>query len=123
MKTGIDGPTTYMKSAPSLLPDADDTAKTILSLNLIGKSTSAAEMIAEFEADDHFKTYTSERNPSFSANCNVLCSLLYMSNPDVYVDQISKAATFIRDCCWEGSWKDKWVFRSPPKGTTASDRV
>ncbi|KAL8829228.1 MAG: hypothetical protein Q9191_002126 [Dirinaria sp. TL-2023a] len=33
-------------------------------------------MLAEFEADDHFKTYTRERKPSFSANCNALYSLL-----------------------------------------------
>ncbi|MCJ1405109.1 hypothetical protein MMC11_008335 [Xylographa trunciseda] len=58
--------------APGLLSDADDTAKAILSLNLIGKSTSPARMIAEFETTALFKTYTTERNPSFSANCNNL---------------------------------------------------
>ena len=115
MKLDTDELAANMKPGPNLLPEADDTAKTILSLNLIGRSASVADMIAEFEADDHFKTYTRERNPSFSANCNVLCSLLYTADPDLYVGQISKAATFIRNCCWEGALKDKWVFRSRPR--------
>jgi len=115
MKFAVDRSAANMKSAPNLLPDPDDTAKTILSLNLIGIPASATKMIAKFEADDHFKTYSRERNPNFSANCNVLCSLLYMTDPDLYVDQISKAATFIRNCCWEESLKDKWVSRSHPR--------
>ena len=100
------------RSAPNVLPDADDTAKTILTLNLVEKPASAGKLIAEFEATDHFKTYTQERNPSLSANCNVLSSLLHVPDPDIYVEQISKAASFIRKCCWEGSLKDKWVFPS-----------
>lgn len=66
-------------------------------------------MIAEFETDTYFKTYMTERNPSFSANCNVLCALLYGPDPNVYADQIFKAASFLCNSWWEGPLKDKWV--------------
>ena len=66
-------------------------------------------MIAEFETKALFKTYTTERNPSFSANCNVLCALLYVADPNIYAAQISKAAFFLCNSWWEGSFKDKWV--------------
>lgn len=69
-------------------------------------------MIKEYEGPDHFKTYQSERNPSFSANCNVLNALLHTS-PDAnqYNAQIEKATAFVCDCWWEanGVITDKWV--------------
>ena len=69
-------------------------------------------MNADFETKTHFKTYAMERNPSFSANCNILCSLLFVANPNDYILQISKTASFICDCLWEDSVKDKWVLSS-----------
>ncbi|KAL9122767.1 MAG: hypothetical protein Q9187_000684 [Circinaria calcarea] len=95
--------------APDLLADADDTAKTILSLSLLKRSASPAQMIAEFETETYFKTYIIERNPSFSANCNVLCALLYGPDPNIYADQIFKAASFLCKSWWEGPLKDKWA--------------
>lgn len=95
--------------APGFLEDADDTAKTILTLNLLGRATSPDGMIALFEADNHFKTFALERNPSFSANCNVLIALLYAPEPRKYVAQIYKAANFLCNLWYEGELEDKWV--------------
>lgn len=72
-------------------------------------------MIKEFEAKDHFRTYCSERDPSLSANCNVLLALLYSDNVSRYMPQILKCVKFICMCWWEnaGSIKDKWVSMDP----------
>ena len=94
--------------APGLLPDADDTAKTILALSLLGRSVSPDQMIAEFETESHFHTYKTERNASFSANCNVLDSLLHVHEPARYLSQIQKTASFLCDSWWAGIFKDKW---------------
>jgi hypothetical protein len=95
--------------APSLLPDADDTAKTILMLCLLDRPVSPDRMIAEFEAETHFQTYKLERNASFSANCNVLGALLHVENPVEYTQQITKAVTFLCKFWMAGDVKDKWV--------------
>ena len=97
-----------MHQAPGLLSDADDTAKTILSLNLLGRPISPDQMIAEFETKSHFQTYKAERNASFSANCNVLNALLHDPEPVKYLSQIHKTANFLCDSWWAGSLKDKW---------------
>lgn len=76
-----------VEAAPGLLSDADDTAKSVMSLELIGQTVSPEQLIYEFETTSHFKTYSTERNPSFSANCNVLCALLYMKDPSIYMPQ------------------------------------
>ena len=95
------------------MPDADDTAKTILTLQLLGRDTvSPEEMINAFSQTNHFRTYSAERTPSFSANCNVLKALLYTSEPDKYEDYISKAAEFLCNTWFSGTIKDKWVRRA-----------
>jgi hypothetical protein len=81
----------------------------MLCLNLLGKSVLPNAMIAEFETDTHFRTYTAERNSSFSANCNVLNALLHVPDPNMYSSQISKAATFLCDSWCDGTVRDKWV--------------
>ena len=50
-----------------------------------------------------------ERNPSFSANCNILMALLHVQNLENYASQISKAAMFLCDVWSEEEVKDKWV--------------
>lgn len=97
--------------APFVAVDADDTAKTILSLNLLGSPTSPTTLLQEFEDKTHFKTYKQERDPSFSANCNVLNALLHVKNPSDYVPQIEKALTFLCDTFRKSknSVRDKWV--------------
>ena len=66
-------------------------------------------MIAAFESEDHFKTFQIERNPSFSANCNILIALLFVSEPNKYAPQILKATVFLCDLWYNGDAKDKWV--------------
>jgi hypothetical protein len=63
---------TSRRKAPGCFPDADDTAKGIAALRILGTSASVNGLVQMFETADHFRTYPGERNPSFSANCNVL---------------------------------------------------
>ncbi|RYP91060.1 hypothetical protein DL770_002805 [Monosporascus sp. CRB-9-2] len=93
---------------PSTLPDADDTAKTIIALRILGKAFSVDPLIKAFEASDHFMTYQGERNPSFSAKCNVLTCLLSLENPKQYSSQISKALTFICNQALTANVVEKW---------------
>jgi hypothetical protein len=96
---------------PSVHPDADDTAKTITALQLLGHTPSFDVLIDRFEKDTHFQCFPFERNPSFSANCNVLHSFLYAPDPAKYLSQITKIVRYI---CYEW-WNtddpvvDKWV--------------
>jgi hypothetical protein len=103
---------------PSVTADADDTATTALVLNLLRQPVSVDAMLKEFEEDHHFKTYSQERNPSFSANCNVLLALLYTPDPSVYIPQIEKAVTFLHKQFTDSNLdvQDKWVciYSSPP---------
>ena len=81
--------------APGLLQDADDTAKTIITLSLLGKPVSLDQMITKFETDTHLVTYGTEKTSSFSANCNVLYAHLHISNPAKYVSQLAKVAKLL----------------------------
>ena len=94
--------------APGFIADADDTARTILTLYGLGKVSDPSQMIREFEADDHFRTYNGERNSSFSANCNVLIALLHSPDVSLYSAQISKAASYLCNNWDKGAIKDKW---------------
>ncbi|KAL8713321.1 MAG: hypothetical protein Q9220_002520 [cf. Caloplaca sp. 1 TL-2023] len=94
--------------APGVLEDADDTARAIISLRLLGRQFSPDGMIKQFENGNHFKTYSSERNPSFSANCNILIALTYASHPTQYATAISKATQYLCDAWDEGAVNDKW---------------
>ncbi|KAI0847854.1 Ent-kaurene synthase [Daldinia vernicosa] len=94
--------------APSILPDADDTAKTIMALRYLGRSADVAPLLEAFDADDHFKTYQGERNPSFSANCNILTCLLMLDDPAPYVSQITKATKFLCKQAFSGDVREKW---------------
>ncbi|KAK1561739.1 ent-kaurene synthase [Colletotrichum navitas] len=96
--------------APSIMADADDTAKTLSVLNILCLNKSAAGMVDEFETETHFRTYPSERDSSLSANCNVLLALLHQPEPSQYASQIAKGARFLCDTWWktDGPVKDKW---------------
>ncbi|KAI7970750.1 hypothetical protein EIK77_007930 [Talaromyces pinophilus] len=95
---------------PFVGADADDTATTILVLNLLNQPVSVAAMLKEFEEENHFKTYSQERNPSFSANCNVLLALLYSHEPSLHSTQIGKAINFLYKQFTESELdvRDKW---------------
>jgi hypothetical protein len=94
--------------APGVLPDADDTARTLMTLRLLGQDLSFAPMIEEFEAQDHFRTYELERNPSFSANCNVLLALLHLENVDQHAAQTAKTLNFVLQKFEQNDVSDKW---------------
>ncbi|KAI9886142.1 MAG: hypothetical protein M1823_002045 [Watsoniomyces obsoletus] len=95
--------------APLVLPDADDTAKTILTLNLLGKPACPKRMITYFKANHgHLMTYLAERNPSFSANCNGLMALLHAPDVQEHAASISALAAFLCDGWWDGTVQDKW---------------
>ena len=93
---------------PGVLEDADDTARSLMVLQCLGRSMSPDRMIENFQTDDYFRTYRMEGSPSFSANCNVLLSLLGYSELRKYQHQIEKAVIFLLRA--EESWpiSDKW---------------
>ena len=100
--------------ALAVVPDADDTARILLAMRSVGKAASAEKLVHTFEADAHFKTYTCERNASFTTNCNVLIALLLEGNILSYVSQIEKATRFLCSSWWNSSdgIKDKWHLSS-----------
>ncbi|KAF2223849.1 copalyldiphosphate/kaurene synthase [Elsinoe ampelina] len=97
--------------------DVDDTAKGLLALTSMRRNTPAdpRPMIKVFERDDHFTTFGSERDPSFTSNCHVLLSLLAQeSDLCPYRAQIHKATKFLCDFLFyrDGPVKDKWHMTS-----------
>ncbi|KAK3485191.1 uncharacterized protein B0T23DRAFT_436094 [Neurospora hispaniola] len=93
---------------PGGLVDADDTARAIMALRHLGTKVGVESLIRTFEANDHFRTYEGERNPSISANCNVLSCLLMMDDPTVYAQQIVKTAKFLCEQVYTDSVREKW---------------
>ncbi|KAI1206322.1 uncharacterized protein F4807DRAFT_463811 [Annulohypoxylon truncatum] len=89
-------------------PDADDTAKGIMTLRILGESPGFDGLIEMFEAEEHFRTYHGERNPSFSANCNVLTCLLTAEDPTLYISQIAKITRFLTTQVYQDGVIDKW---------------
>ncbi|TGO15183.1 hypothetical protein BTUL_0043g00380 [Botrytis tulipae] len=102
----------YLRSAitntPLVLADADDTANTIDTLNLLGDLVISDKMISTYETATHFHTYGSERTASFCANCNVLSALINVRDPSCYIKQIGKAASFLCKAWSLGKVQDKW---------------
>jgi hypothetical protein len=98
-----------MAEAPGSFPDADDTAKGITALRILGKSDNVNGLIQTFETAEHFKTYPGERNPSFSANCNVLICLLQLEDASLYASQIAKAISFVSAQAFQTNVNEKWV--------------
>ncbi|RAH55100.1 Ent-kaurene synthase [Aspergillus piperis CBS 112811] len=94
--------------APGMLADADDTAKSIYSLDLLGRPIDCTPLLQAFECPTHFKTYSLETNESFSVNCNVMIALLACQVPSKHVAQISKALRFLCSAWDNGEWSDKW---------------
>lgn len=94
--------------APSFVPDADDTARSLFALSHLETQMDPSSMVEYFEAPEHFQTYKLERNPSFSANANTLLCLLRVPNPTAFVPQIEKATRFLISCWVNGDLRDKW---------------
>lgn len=96
-------------SAPSSFPDSDDTARALMALMQLRKTVSVETLVKDYESEDHFLTYSGERNPSITSNCNVLACLCMMENPLPYATQIAKAAKFLCSEIYLGNIRDKWV--------------
>ncbi|KAJ5636931.1 Ent-kaurene synthase [Penicillium longicatenatum] len=94
--------------APKFVPDADDTARSLLAMSYLGIQIDPTFLVEYFEAPDHFQTYKLERNPSFSANANTLLTLLKAPNVAAYVPQIEKTTRFLLSCWKKGGARDKW---------------
>jgi hypothetical protein len=91
-----------------VLEDADDTARSLMALQCLGKSQSARRLIEMFQTTDHFRTYRLEGSPSFSANCNVLLALLGEAEGELDQESIAKALTFLLELEESGPIHDKW---------------
>ncbi|KAI1470985.1 terpene synthase family protein [Daldinia caldariorum] len=98
--------------APCVGTDVDDTASGIFSLSMLqlDQNNGIERMIEVFEVDAHFQTYPSERNPSFTANCNALMALLHHKDVARYSSQILKTVQFLCDYWWsaDNGIQDKW---------------
>jgi hypothetical protein len=98
--------------SPGVEPDLDDSAKASIIMSLTGNSGRSDIIVNRFSSAHGLRTYLGERNPSLSANCNALSSLLV--DPMEYNDKsptIKNVLAFIYDSCMgcEGEIKDKWV--------------
>jgi hypothetical protein len=98
--------------APGIEPDLDDSAKASIIMSLSGKAGFSKAIVKEFDTPRSLKTYRGERNPSVSANCNALLSLLVdRTEFEGKAATIKKIVAFIFDSWAEGKGeiKDKWV--------------
>ncbi|PYH91566.1 ent-kaurene synthase [Aspergillus ellipticus CBS 707.79] len=94
--------------APGFVPDADDTSRALLAQGYLGTQGDPSSLVQYFEATDHFQTYQLERDPSFSANANILLALLIAPDPGAYSQQIEKAVKFMLSRWEDGALRDKW---------------
>ena len=103
-----------IKIAPFVLEDGDDTAKAVLTLNLLDRPTSPEKMIAHFKGHSrHLLTFHGERNPSSGANCNGLMAILRAPEIDRYLKHIEHITDFLCDLFLSGPIQDKWVRVDP----------
>ena len=101
-----------MKKAPGIEPDLDDSAKASIIFSLFGAVGFTRRMVEHFGSSKCLRTYSAERNPSVSANCNALLSILLDSEEyPMKIAIVEKVTTFICDNWWDscGSLDDKWV--------------
>ncbi|KAL9585885.1 MAG: hypothetical protein Q9212_001242 [Teloschistes hypoglaucus] len=95
--------------SPYFLPDADDTAKSILMLNVCGHRVTSDQMLSHFNISEGLvRTFFGERNACFSTNYHVLMALLNAPEPQKYSDQIERIVEYLCDCWSSGPVKDKW---------------
>ncbi|KAF2688533.1 Ent-kaurene synthase [Lentithecium fluviatile CBS 122367] len=91
------------------LSDADDTAKAIHILNILGRPTPCDRMISHFMSPEgHMSTYLGERNLSPSANCNALICILDAPNLKSHVDSVASITNSLCDYWWGNDMVDKW---------------
>ncbi|KAL8979319.1 MAG: hypothetical protein Q9177_006175 [Variospora cf. flavescens] len=100
--------------APGIEPDLDDSAKSSIIFSLLGRRGFSSQIVENFDSAQCLKTYKGERNPSLTANCNALLSvLLDLDDSRPYQSRylpIQKITRFICDSWWNtsGPLNDKW---------------
>lgn len=99
-------------TADGIEPDLDDSAKASIILSIGGKTGFSEAIVREFDSTRCLTTYHGERDPSVTANCNALVSLLYDdSSFEAKQFTMEKIINFIITE-WSvlgGKIKDKWV--------------
>ncbi|KAF1964405.1 hypothetical protein BU23DRAFT_631876 [Bimuria novae-zelandiae CBS 107.79] len=95
--------------ASGMLPDADDTAKSIYLLKLFNHPTSSRAIISQFTSPKgHIMTYLYERTFSISANCNALLCLLSSPEESDIALTVKNVTEALCNCWWENKMIDKW---------------
>lgn len=99
-------------TAPGIEPDLDDSAKSSIIFSLFGRPGFTSSIVGHFDSSKCLRTYSAERNPSVSANCNALLSIVL--DAEDYPSKtaaIEKVVNFVCESWWSacGSLDDKWV--------------
>lgn len=98
--------------SPGFQPDLDDISKSSITFSLFGRPGFTSLIVAQFDSTKCLMTFNEERNPSVSANCNALLSLVLDSEEYQSKEAaIEKVANFVCDC-WRSAndfLDDKWV--------------
>ncbi|KAJ5727077.1 terpenoid cyclases/Protein prenyltransferase [Penicillium malachiteum] len=94
--------------APGIMPDADDTARVLMTIGFLGGQADLMPMVTKFRSDPCFKTYEMERNPSLSANCNILLALASSENAKDHMDDIRTVMKYLNTIWRQGDLRDKW---------------
>lgn len=89
---------------PSIMLEAEETAKLLISVNKLGITKSAAKLVQDYETGSHM-------DDSFSAKCNFLLALLHQPNAAEYFDQIAQVLEVVCTFWWRSNWpiQDKRV--------------
>lgn len=92
-------------------PDPDTTAMALRTLHSLGVQRSVQPMIEQFEGNEHYVTYKSERDSSVSVNASVLRALIQYSTAGEYTSSIEKCTRYLCKSWWDshGLVRDKWV--------------
>ena len=79
--------------------------------SLIGKPGFSSALVEAFDNSDHLRTYKSERDPSFTANCNGLLAILLDSSRSTETPKIVELSKFLFGIWWKTDKlpDDKWV--------------
>ncbi|KAL5941080.1 hypothetical protein ACKVV1_005809 [Pyricularia oryzae] len=82
---------------PSIMLEAEETAKLLISVNKLGITKSAAKLVQDYETGSHM-------DDSFSAKCNFLLALLHQPNAAEYFDQIAQVLEVVCTFWWRSNW-------------------
>ncbi|KAI1464316.1 uncharacterized protein F4812DRAFT_452953 [Daldinia caldariorum] len=101
--------------APLLEADADDTAKGITMMSLLGVPISVSPLIERYSDGEKFRTYSNEITASISTNSNVLTAMCMAPLENRHRPAIEMVVKFLCETWWKNSHniRDKWVRPDP----------